>query len=441
MLPETPPGDAGLSLGVSVVKKITLLLMTMALAVAMVACSAAAGKPGPAGPKGDTGEPGEPPATTPEPGTTPGQAGPVQTITGIDDLIFNDSGTGEMDARSMPVNLPDHFYPAGLMYDYEPKDSEVVDITLSDDGMLSVMLKSAAKWENTTIKATATDGISSQTISFHARRNRPPVMTTDSVTGITTGTTPRTIDGSAQIPVWVGTMKSVELTIDSDGISGLGKSGDIPVMIDYTSAASTDAYFLDDVGNSLKLVPRPLPVDKAKQLMVDGGSKVVLTGKMSTNPDAMTESAILVSFVAEDDGGLTSAKEATILSVMVDTAPTMVTPIGDRIITLGDTLKATTILIIADFFSDDRETALSLSAKSSDPTVARIDLDGNTSTTAAGKDDKFAAITGANLVVVGINPGDATITVKATEPDSSGSPVGGMLEQSVEISFDVKVKQ
>ena len=36
---------------VSVIKKIAFLVMTMALAVAMVACSGAAGKPGPAGPK------------------------------------------------------------------------------------------------------------------------------------------------------------------------------------------------------------------------------------------------------------------------------------------------------------------------------------------------------------------------------------------------------
>ena len=56
MLPETPPGDAGLSLGVSVVKKITLLLMTMALAVAMVACSGAVGKPGEAGKAGEPGK-------------------------------------------------------------------------------------------------------------------------------------------------------------------------------------------------------------------------------------------------------------------------------------------------------------------------------------------------------------------------------------------------
>ena len=48
---------------VSVIKKIAFLVMTMALAVAMVACSGAVGKPGPAGPAGPAAD--ETPTPTP----------------------------------------------------------------------------------------------------------------------------------------------------------------------------------------------------------------------------------------------------------------------------------------------------------------------------------------------------------------------------------------
>ena len=54
---------------VSVIKKIAFLVMTMALAGAMVACKGAVGPAGPPGPAGDT--PTTTPPTTTPPTTTP----------------------------------------------------------------------------------------------------------------------------------------------------------------------------------------------------------------------------------------------------------------------------------------------------------------------------------------------------------------------------------
>ena len=119
---------------VSVIKKIAFLVMTMALAVAMVACSGAAGKPGPAGPPGSKARQVRrqtPPTPTDTPTVEPG---PVQK-------------------------------------------SKLVDAKI-ENGVLTVMLKSGAKYQNTVFNVKATDGTSSDTITVMARRNRPPMLGT-----------------------------------------------------------------------------------------------------------------------------------------------------------------------------------------------------------------------------------------------------------------------
>ena len=81
---------------VSVIKRITFLIMTMALAVAMVACQGAVGPAGGKGDKGDKGDQGDPgmdgtdgvdgtPGQTGDPGKDPlsamtGKGGPASTI-------------------------------------------------------------------------------------------------------------------------------------------------------------------------------------------------------------------------------------------------------------------------------------------------------------------------------------------------------------------------
>ena len=148
--------------------------MTMALAVALVACSGAVGKPGPAGPKGD---PSEPTTTPTDPGTTPGGPVPVHMIKGIDDFIFSDAEGKKMIEEPVSVPLAEYFYPlTNVMYAIDPSMHDEVDSSVTEDGMLKVMLKSGAKYDNHMFKVKASNDISSVAIPFEVRRNRAPMV-------------------------------------------------------------------------------------------------------------------------------------------------------------------------------------------------------------------------------------------------------------------------
>ena len=415
---------------VSVIKKIAFLVMTMALAVAMVACSGAVGtkgEPGPAGPAGPAGttDPTDPtdPPTTVEPG-------PVQIVTGIDDLVFNDSVDGTMDAMSQSVNIADHFYPAGLDYSYAPTDSDLVDVTLAD-GTLAVMLKSGAMYQNNKITAKATDGTSSHMIGFHARRNRPPVKSTGEVAGIDVAGVPLIMGravAAGVITVWVGTTEPLELTIDPDGTADTTKKGDIPVKIgvyDADDIADADAYFFDDDGNTLSLMPEPLGTADAKKLTVTGGSKVTLVGMTST--DADPEVGIPVQFTAMDDNGLSSASESHVLNVKIDAAPTNKGTIGTRVVKLSTGAVTAMVADIGMYFDDDRQPP---DADAVDgPLVYYIWSDAKDVALVKGNPDNKIMIVpdadgeatnGYQVVINAVDPGTATIMVKAMEPREPG---------------------
>ena len=91
---------------VSVVKKIMFLLMTMALAVAMVACSGAAGTPGPAGPPGKDAPTPDP--TTPTTPTTPtepaGPTGAAPVAKMIPDVYLALEGTGKQLTKAIGLD-------------------------------------------------------------------------------------------------------------------------------------------------------------------------------------------------------------------------------------------------------------------------------------------------------------------------------------------------
>ena len=425
----------------------------MALAVAMVACSGAVGtkgEPGPAGPAGPAGttdptdDPTDPPTTV--------EPGPVQIVTGIDDLVFNDSVDGTMDAMSQSVNIADHFYPAGLDYSYAPTDSDLVDVTLAD-GTLTVMLKSGAMYQNTGITAKATDGTSSQPIDFHARRNRPPLKSTMLVTHPDNVIMGRTVTLGV-IEVWVGTMEPLELTIDPDGTGDDTKKGDIPVKIGAydtdvpAEIGAVDAYFLDDDGNTLSLMPESLGTADAKKLTVTGGSKVTLVGMKSTQ--AEEELWIPVEFTAMDDNGLSSASEYHVLNVKIDAAPTKVGAIGTRVIKASDADPRTAMITdVRKYFADDRDGQdagdnLTYYAWSDNPMYALVmDNEGN----AMGKKADAMIGEGNEVVALTINavdPGEAMITVRAVEtPPDDGENANnavGDLGQWVDQTFKVVVQ-
>ena len=128
-----------------VVKRITLLLMTMALAVAMVACEAAAGKPG------EPGEPGAPGA----PGETPKLAPVIKVPFEPVALMVEGDAAG-------PIDVSAHFYdPEGeaLTYAIAVAPEGFVTAELAE-GMLTITPVAEG---SATITVTATDPDSKST--------------------------------------------------------------------------------------------------------------------------------------------------------------------------------------------------------------------------------------------------------------------------------------
>ena len=445
----------------------------MALAVAMVACSAAAGKPGPAGPKGDTGEPGEP-ATTPEPGDTPTvEPGPVQMIKGIDPFIFNDSATGDVDKVPETRDVSGSFYPsAGLMFSIDGHimpEMERFDATITDDGMLTVTFKDSA-YQDDMIGVKATDGTSSDTIAFSVRRNRAPrnpIGTADSSAAAdATNTRPDAI------AIWVGSSEDESVPTHNvvAGEATAVPAGQIPIVIGSRGANLERFFFQDDAGNKLNFVS-DLSVSDAKRLMVtDEEMKVTLRGKKTTfydGPDADADAennSITVRLSAVDDGGLVSDDEESVLVVHIDVAPTTKGNIGTKVITLGTTEKDRVFVPnIVSYFEDDRQRmsaqdqdtdGLDYYVWSDDPKVASVSINqGNSDSMQndlvleAGTDGS-SDVTG-GFFVEGKGRGTAMIMVKATEDKSDGATdlaaisndAGtAALGQSVTLSFMVEVK-
>ena len=444
-----------------------ILLMTMALAVAMVACSAATGKPGPTGPPGEQG-----PAGTAEPGdtTTPtGEPGPVQMINGIDAFIFNDSATGGMDKDPQTIDVSGNFYPStGLMYSVTPSSTKSVEAAI-DGSMLTVMLKAGADHKNYEFTVKATDGTSSDTVMFKARRNQAPMNAEGTAAAISNlaaiievGVTTR-----ATAPmIWV--LSSEEKTVKAHLANGKDTPADtIPVLIGDKAPLANDGsetqrlyFFSDDEGNKLSFVS-DLSVGDAKTLMVtDGDMKVMLIGKASTfkpipgNLNDGTDTPIRLMVSAIDDRGLLSDNEEHVLNVRVDMAPMTKGRIGTKVITLGTTdMDRVAIPDIPTYFTDDREADLDFYAWSDKPEIVSVsanpdnkdDIPLNAAVFDLNNETGDTDDTDDGFYVEGKGRGTAMITVKAKEKLATTSPVadgiGGSAgeKQSVTLTFMVEV--
>ena len=443
----------------------------MALAVAMVACSAAAGKPGPAGPKGDTGEPGTDAPGVTDPLTTQAEPGPVQMTKGIDALIFNDVA-GKMSTEPMTVELSGHFYPStGLMYSVEgltSAKSKLVDAKI-ENGVLMVMLKADAGYQNTMFMVKATDGTYSDTADVEVRRNKPPMKGGR----MAPADDAPTVDATVYTPyIWV---TSAEMEVKAMEAKGEAVTNDVASVI-YTAFGVTDnaadandkfshAHFVDDPGNALSFVSALDFADASKLMVVGAKNKITLSGKKTTwyaapgAPETVVENAILVKLSAMDDGGLPLAADPVgVFWARIDMAPTKVASIGQKVLELGiDNAGKMVETNVEDFFDDDRATNnfLMYYAWSDDPTVVTVTGNlknmKNMMLTVAAADTDLGIMDGD--VVLSLDAkgrGTATITVKAVEykaipstappANLTAQHVGAGKGQSVEQTFMVEVK-
>ena len=151
---------------VNVMKRITFILITMALAVAMVACSGAAGAPGPAGPPGPPGQDAptpEPtdPATPTEP-TVPSGAAPTVTKM-FTDIYLTLAGAGKM---KYVVDLRDHITDVDSLLRYTVESSDSTVATAVEKNATLTVTAAAAGSATITVTANDDEGASTVPASF-----------------------------------------------------------------------------------------------------------------------------------------------------------------------------------------------------------------------------------------------------------------------------------
>ena len=128
--------------------------MTMALAVAMVACQAAAGKPGEPGEAGQPGAPGEPGGVPPS----------------LDDAIGDQKLAASGAMASVDIDLDEHFYdPDGVEGEtltYVASSSAPEKVTATVTGSTLTLTAVAVGPAKITVRATDVDGLSSGSARF-----------------------------------------------------------------------------------------------------------------------------------------------------------------------------------------------------------------------------------------------------------------------------------
>ena len=416
-------------------KRVVILMMTMALAGAMVACSGAAGTPGPAGPQGPKGDSGTP-AETPEPGGMPtGEPGPVQVRNAIEDLVFHDID-GEMDTKSRVVMAAEHFFPTGLMYSLDDlTEDQMKRIDVGDGideatGMLTVMLKDKAGYKNDKLTVHATDSTSKQSISFHVRRNQAPIALAGSkMAGLLLDID--SAGGAINPIIWVGTREEREIKAKDVHAAAAGDrptSGkDISLAINKPASDTMMAHFQDDIGNKLSLNFEGV----STKLTVTGGTmKVTLLGKKTTRGGSPPADTTIRFALIASDGHFDSADSAHVANVFVDAHPMIKEgmSIGTRRLEIestrdtaaADTTMATIEQIGNMYFMDDRTPVASLRvmAWSEDPEIVKVRANEKNE---AGKD--LGPASTYDLVIDAMDRGETTVMVKVKEAKETTSDV------------------
>ena len=357
----------------------------------------------------------------------------MQKVRDIPNFIFNDTKDG-MDTMAQSINVSGHFHPSGLMYslgELTTAQKGRIDATLdAETNMLTVMLKADNKYKNDMLTVTATDGESSESISFYVRRNKKPVV--PARTPVTGSLTDATNKRSPALNVWVvGTEdEKIVMAKDDSATTFAGIRLAIGRAAGIITAGTNDkrAFFQDDAGNNLAFIAETLSTADSKKLMVTGGDmKVILLGKKTTSPGTGTdggtaltaaETAIMVHFLA-NDGDFTSDDSVHVMDVRVDTPPSLrknAPSIATRLIKLGGTpgSDATVdVSLLEGQFIDDRHgnDDLELYAWSEDDTIAEVS--GNP------ENKKDQMIDGTELTIIPQKAGTTTIMVKAKEPAST----------------------
>ena len=408
---------------VSVMKKVTLFMMVLALAVSLAACQGAVGPAGPkgdtgaTGPKGDTGDTGTtgpegPQGPQGEPGFTALQTkgtAPYVIINDVDDDDADElkNNPGEVD----PINLMDYFrggkeplmYGTPTRVGTAPTGSPLDAMRVGDGPMykFSVPENQADGVDLNTWTVRVTDADDSTIdITIKARRNDAP-----------TG-------AEAAVEATVGTQMPAEAPDMTPACPGAKDS--------MTNECTSPAVEFTDDDDEEKLDFEAMSADESKVRVIGAKAEtgnvlnavVTVRGIASTwvadnDPDTDGNQPghmpVKVTVTATDRGDETAMRT---LNVTVNGAPTAST-IPNA--TISGTATTHVITSLVPFFDDPENATLTFAAESDNDGVATVDVSTN------------------QLTVTKNGPaGSAVITVTATEP--SGAP-----QQTVKTTFTVSV--
>ena len=422
-----------------VTKRIALMVIVVALAVAMVACQGAVGPKGDKGDQGDQGTDGDPgaPGDPGDPGD-PGAPGdpavnPLQALPDPDDIFVNDGEKGdEAIPGTVPVVInPAHYFIGGhqdIEYTFTGTSVEVGGTTYTsftakkrDDGMIEVTLaedfaipdsNTAPQAHNAyygnalTLQITAVDSkkFRMATDQFVVRGNKKPssgTLTITDVVGTQDAFAADATDEQKKDPC--NKFNVVCEDLRDDGIfSDNGDYGDVAgddpsedpfAMLMYSSTSS--AGILDATVD-----------DKGKLTLTGMGTPLNADGEYDTG-------LVTLKATATDEGELTSSELE--YTVTVDPAPMAVGRLnaGNVLTIKQGTANLVTFTNIASFFSNEGPSDEALTAFS---TTDSVDIKPATPAYVS------AEIDGGNLVVTGLNAsGDVTITVTVTATEAGGA--------------------
>ena len=422
--------------------------MTMALAVAMVACQGAVGQTGDdgaRGPKGDTGD------TGPQgPQGDPGDSGvsPLDVYGEIKSILVNDGtpAAGEtliLWGSAGTVDAADAYFIGG----YEPvKYVLVAPVVDENDATAENVTDSYAVEDDNGIgtsvfKVSISDGV----ISYEARDGEADVAETQYTRGTTfhvratdnikateitpvisvlRNRAPRAGTG-AFAEVFVGTQDGFAFPDDVDTDSEKAEYRGDPcnnimnhcVTITHSTDGSGTQFHDEDSGDLTYMVVSDDPTMVSASI---DGTKIQVTGLMKTGdidePAVADRDPAEVKVSATDRGGLSTAASAVrTLMVNVDPAPEPVGQLNNgEVLALetGTGNKNFEIINVSSYFEDESRDGVTLSFT--------VTVDGKGDDTEKPDIVDFSPTTGLTatadaLTITAVATGNATVVVKATE--------------------------
>ena len=413
---------------VSVMKKVTLFMMVLALAVSLAACQGAVGPEGPKGEPGKDGPKGEPGKDGPkgEPGEPAFQ--PLSLKAMGPSVVITD-GENDEPGNAKTIDLSAYVHgSAERTYGTptsDPDDNEVFDVEL-DGSMLTITPKEdqpddvAVSHAVVTFTVAISDGGESASVDLDipARRNRAPAGPDPEPTAL------------------VGNLAPDEDPEEVRACSAHDAAGANKCYVDV-SFTDADAVPVD---NDEKLSFKATSADTSKVVVVEVGNvpdsavmaRLIVMGVASTwdaDADPKVHDPVSVTVVATDAGGAQAEAE---VDISVDGAPVGKKALPDGSGSIGNPNYP--IIDVKPFFEDpegELDAALAethYSVKVDDPTVAAATI--TVELINAGGDADDPTNQRARLNVRRIAKGTTKVTVTATEPADDDGP-----EQSASLSF------